>query len=203
MLSSASESAGVISRVLESVGSVCCSLSSNYMPRPILATIDLSAMRHNLDVARAVRRRALVWAVVKANAYGHGLERALRGFAAADGLALLDLDEAARARDAGWRKPVLLLEGFFSFADLQIVDSLRLTAVVHHGAQIDMLAGFRPQAPLDVYVKVNTGMNRLGFAPSEVDGVVERLTALPGVRIASLMTQAIGDVIVITASFSL
>jgi alanine racemase len=164
-------------------------LNRTKMPRPILATVDLAAMRHNLGVARAHAGARWLWAVVKANAYGHGLERALRGFALADGLALLDLDEAARARDAGWRKPILLLEGFFSFADLQRVDSLRLTAVVHHPAQVDMLAAYRPQAPLDLFVKVNTGMNRLGFAPSALGGVIETLSTMPGVCIDSLMTH--------------
>jgi alanine racemase len=164
-------------------------LQQTPMPRPILATIDLAALRHNLAAARRHAGARFLWAIVKANAYGHGLERALRGFAAADGLGLLDLEEAARARAAGWDKPILLLEGFFSFADLQVVDELRLTAVVHHASQIAMLAAFRPRAPLAVYVKVNTGMNRLGFAAAETAGAIEKLAALPGVRIASLMTH--------------
>jgi alanine racemase len=157
------------------------------MPRPILATINLDALRHNLAVARRHAGGRKVWAVVKANAYGHGLQRALRGFADADGLALLDLEEAARARDSGWSGPILLLEGFFTPADLQVVDDLRLTAVVHHPAQVEMLQAHTPQAPIDVYVKVNTGMNRLGFMPDRSPGIVERLAALPGVRIAALM----------------
>ena len=157
------------------------------MPRPILATIDLDALRHNLAVARRHAGGRRIWAVVKANAYGHGLQRALRGFADADGLALLDLDEAARARDGGWARPILLLEGFFTAADLAAVDQLRLTTVVHHRAQVAMLADFAPRAPIDVYVKVNTGMNRLGFAPGEAAGIVEQLTRLPGVQVAALM----------------
>jgi alanine racemase len=159
------------------------------MPRPILATVDLDAMRHNLAVARRHAAGRRVWAVVKANAYGHGLERALRGFADADGLALLDLQEAARARAGGWRKPILLLEGFFAPADLPVVDELRLTSTIHHPAQVAMLRAYRPRAPVEVYVKVDTGMKRLGFAPAETAGVVEALTALPMVRVASLMTH--------------
>jgi alanine racemase len=159
------------------------------MPRPILATIDLDAMRHNLALARRRAGARRLWAVVKANAYGHGLQRALRAFAEADGLALLDLDEAAQARDGGWRKPILLLEGFFSAADLPLVDALRLTPVVHDAAQIGMLAGFRPAAPIEVYVKVNSGMNRLGFAPAQVAAALARLGELPGVRVAALMTH--------------
>jgi len=159
------------------------------MPRPILATIDVAALRHNLAVARRHAGARMVWAVVKANAYGHGLERALRGFADADGLALLDLEEAARARRGGWRKPVLLLEGFFTPDDLPVIDELRLTPVIHHRAQIGMLAAFRPRAPIDVYVKVDTGMNRLGFAPAETAAALDRLAELPGVRVAALMSH--------------
>jgi len=157
------------------------------MPRPLLASIDLDALRHNLAVARKHAGSREVWAVVKANAYGHGLKRALRGFADAGGLALLDLDEAARARDGGWSKPILLLEGFFSPADLQVADELRLTAVVHHPAQVEMLQRRSSRRPLDVYVKVNTGMNRLGFTPDRTPDIVEQIAALPAVRIAALM----------------
>jgi alanine racemase len=163
------------------------SLHCTRMPRPILATIDLDALRHNLAVARRLAGARSVWAVVKANAYGHGLQRALRAFADADGLALLDLDEAARARDGGWRKPILLLEGFFTPADLRVVEELQLTAVLHHPAQLDMLRAHARRAAVEVYLKVNTGMNRLGFAAGEAPRVVEQLAALPGVRIAALM----------------
>ena len=158
------------------------------MPRPILATIDIDAMRHNLARARQLAGRRQVWAVVKANAYGHGLERAVRGFALADGLALLDLDEARRARAAGWQKPILLLEGFFEPADLEIVEAMRLTTVVHHVEQIDMLAASRPKAPIDVCLKLQTGMNRLGFdaeTPAALDAL-QRLQSLPQVKLVAL-----------------
>lgn len=159
------------------------------MARPILATIDLAALRHNLAVARRHAGARRIWAVVKSNAYGHGLARALRAFDGADGLALLDLDEAARAREAGWRKPILLLEGFFSPADLRVVVDLRLATVVHHAAQVEMLATVSAPAPIDVHLKINTGMNRLGFAPAEAPAVREQLAALRAVRLAALMTH--------------
>ena len=104
------------------------------MPRPISAVIDLLAMRRNLALARRHARGRFVWAVVKANAYGHGLLRAVRAFEDADGLALLDLDEAQRARDAGWSRPILLLEGCFEPRDLEPASALKLTLVVHEAS---------------------------------------------------------------------
>src|SRR5512133_3384849 len=101
------------------------------MPRPILATIDISAMRANLSLANAHAGSASVWAVVKANGYGHGLDNALRGFQAADGLALVEPEAAVRLRELGWQKPVLLLEGFFDRQDLETVSDYSLDTVVH------------------------------------------------------------------------
>src|SRR5437660_7869746 len=101
------------------------------MPRPILATIDISALQHNLRIARSRAPHAKVWAVLKANAYGHGLERGLRGFAEADGLALIEPDYAVRLRELGWQKPILLLEGFFDAADLDTVITAQLETAVH------------------------------------------------------------------------
>jgi alanine racemase len=155
--------------------------------RPILATIDLRALRHNLARAREAARGRFVWAVVKANAYGHGLTRALRAFAEADGLALLDLDEACRAREAGWRKPILLLEGCFEAADLAVCSDHDLTTVVHCGEQLEMLEHHRAARPLSVHLKLNTGMNRLGFRPQGAVQAYERLRGLHLVRELTLM----------------
>lgn len=157
------------------------------MPRPICASIDLPAMRQNLATARRHARGRSVWAVVKADAYGHGLARAVRAFTDADGLALLDLDEAHRARDAGWKGPILLLEGCFESRDLKEVFELRLTPVVHHADQIAMLESARPSKPIDIYLKLNTGMNRLGFAVGDAPLAYGRLKACANVRQLTLM----------------
>ena len=157
------------------------------VPRPILATIDLGALRHNLVRARQEARGRFVWAVVKANAYGHGLMRALRAFAEADGLALLDLDEARRAREAGWRKPILLLEGCFEPHDIAVCSELDLTTVVHCGEQLEMLEHFHAPRPLGVHLKLNTGMNRLGLRPQAAVQAYERLRNLHSVRELTLM----------------
>lgn len=159
------------------------------MPRPILAQIDRAAVRHNLGVARQYARGRKVWAVIKANAYGHGIERVLPALDTADGVALLDLNEAQRVRDQGWRKPILLLEGFFAPSDLALVTALQLTPVLHHVAQIEMLAQHSPQAPLEVYVKLNTGMNRLGLDTNELAPALQRLQGMKNVKVAALMTH--------------
>ncbi|HUL63950.1 MAG TPA: alanine racemase [Burkholderiaceae bacterium] len=162
------------------------------MPRPIRATIAVSALQHNLAVARRHAGTRHVWAVIKANAYGHGVEVAVQAFQEADGLALLDLDEAHRARAAGWRKPILLLEGFFEAKDLAIVERLGLTAVVHHEEQVKMLEQHKGGGaqPIGVYLKLNSGMNRLGFdTPERARSARTRLEALGHVRIEALMTH--------------
>ena len=106
-----------------------------------------------------------MWAVVKANAYGHGIERAFDGLRGADGFALLDLAEAERVRALGWRGPVLLLEGCFEPRDLELCSRLNLWHTVHREAQIDWLAAHKTQQPHRVFLKLNSGMNRLGFTP--------------------------------------
>lgn len=159
------------------------------MPRPILATIHTEALRHNLDRARRAAQDARVWAVVKANAYGHGIERVFEAFRAADGFALLDLAEAERVRRLGWRGPVLLLEGVFEPRDLELCSRLALWHTVHCDQQIEMLAAHKTQAPQRVFLKMNSGMNRLGFAPDRFRAAWTRLNALPQVDEITLMTH--------------
>ena len=159
------------------------------MPRPIQATIDTQALRHNLAQIKVATPDALVWAVVKANAYGHGIERVFEALRAADGLAMLDLAEAERVRQLGWRGPVLLLEGAFETRDLELCSRLNLWHVVHNEAQIDMLAVHKTHQPHRVFLKMNSGMNRLGFAPPAFRAAWTRLNALPQVDEISLMTH--------------
>ncbi|OYQ42145.1 alanine racemase [Rhodoferax sp. TH121] len=159
------------------------------MPRPIQATIHTQALRHNLEVARRAAPDARVWAVVKANAYGHGIERAFDGLRGADGIALLDLDEAQRVRGLGWRGPILLLEGVFEQRDLELCSRLGLWHTVHCEEQINMLAIHKTNEPHRVFLKVNSGMNRLGFQPEQVRSAWTRLNALPQVDEISLVTH--------------
>lgn len=159
------------------------------MPRPIQATIHTDALRHNLQAARQAAPDALVWAVVKANAYGHGIERVFEGLRGADGFALLDLTEAERVRALGWRGPILLLEGVFEARDLELCSRLHVWHSVHCDEQIDMLALHKTHEPHRIFLKMNTGMNRLGFAPQRFRSAWTRLNALPQVDEISLMTH--------------
>lgn len=159
------------------------------MPRPIEAVIHPQALAHNLRRAQAHAPDARVWAVVKANAYGHGIERAFAALQGADGFALLDLDEAQRVRALGWRGPILLLEGCFEARDLESCSRLNLWHTVHREAQIDWLAAHKTQAPHHVFLKLNSGMNRLGFTPSAYRSAWLRLSGLTQVESITLMTH--------------
>jgi alanine racemase len=159
------------------------------MPRPIQATIHTQALAHNLNQVRRSAPDARVWAVVKANAYGHGIERAFTGLRGADGFALLDLAEAQRVRTLGWRGPVLLLEGAFELRDLELCSRLDLWHTVHCEQQIDLLAAHKTNVPQRVFLKMNSGMNRLGFRPEQYRSAWTRLNALPQVDEISHMTH--------------
>ena len=157
--------------------------------RPISAFISRQALRHNLEVAKRHAGAARVWAVVKANGYGHGLLRTVAALDAADGFALLELDAAVQLRDSGISRPLLLIEGFFDADELQVFSTDGLTAVVHDEAQVRMLEMAGLRKPVDVYFKINTGMNRLGFSVGQAARVLERLRGCAGVGTITLMTH--------------
>jgi alanine racemase len=159
------------------------------MPRPIQAFIHTAALQQNLSCLRAATPDARVWAVVKANAYGHGIERVFDALRGADGFAVLDLAEAERVRALGWRGPVLLLEGVFEPRDLELCSRLQLWHTVHCEAQIDWLSRHKTQQPHRVFLKLNSGMNRLGFSPTRFRSAWMRLDALPQVDEISLVTH--------------
>ena len=157
--------------------------------RPARALIDLAALRHNYRLARQLHGgRAL--AVVKANAYGHGAVRCAQALAdEADGFAVAFLDEALELRAAGIRQPILLLEGVFAAEELAEVARHGLWIAVHHEAQIAMIERTALAAPLHVWLKINSGMNRAGFLPAAADGAWQRLHATGKVADITLMTH--------------
>ena len=158
------------------------------MPRPIQAYIDLSALENNLQVARRATS-ARIMSVIKADGYGHGLLRVAEALAATDGFALLDIQEAVQMRQAGFKQAILLLEGFFSLEDLPVIAEHDLTCVIHSKEQFAMLDAYPGKRTLDVWLKVNTGMNRLGVAPHNVAQMMEQLRRHRAVREITLMTH--------------
>lgn len=159
------------------------------MTRPVVASIDLLALRQNLQIVRRAAPGSRLWAVVKANAYGHGVARVWSALSAADGFALLSTEEAILLREQGWKGPILLLEGFFHADELAVLDQYRLTTSVHSNWQIKALQQAKLRAPLDIYLKVNSGMNRLGFMPERVHTVWQQLRAISNVGEMTLMSH--------------
>lgn len=159
------------------------------MSRPVVAQLDLQALKDNLQIVRRAAPASRVWAVVKANAYGHGLDRIWSALSAADGFAMLNLEEAILLRERGWKGPILMLEGFFSSDELPLFDKYRLTTSVHSNWQVKALQNAKLHAPLDIYLKVNSGMNRLGFQPDRVHSVWQQLRALKNVGGMTLMAH--------------
>ena len=133
------------------------------MARPTFVAISESSLTHNLAKVRSSARAARVWAVVKADAYGHGLDIARRAFADADGLALVEFEGATRLRQLGWKKPILMLEGAFDAEDHALAQQLDLSLVIHNWIQLEFLLRAASNQPLSLYLKYNSGLNRLGF----------------------------------------
>ncbi len=151
------------------------------MSRPTTASINLEALRHNLQRVRRAAPGCRVAAAVKANGYGHGLVRVGRALAEADALAVACIEEALELRDAGIQTPILLLEGMFEAAELPVCSRLGLEVVVHHPSQVEMLERTPVNRPIKVWIKIDTGMHRLGLEPARVREVWKRLAACPGV----------------------
>ena len=158
------------------------------------ARIDLAALRHNLGVVRGHAPSSRLWAVIKANAYGHGVGAAAAALADADGFALARVPEALALRRLGVDKPLLVMEGFADADELDAAAAAGLTLAVHDAWQIALLearAGGRPpDPPLALWLKVDTGMGRLGVLPEETSAAAGRLRGLgPSLRLAGLMTH--------------
>ncbi len=161
------------------------------MTRPIQAAIDLTALRHNLSVVRTSAPNARVLGVIKANAYGHGVGRVARALADAqiDGVALLELDAAVALREAGFQQRIVLLEGFFDLSELAVLAAQRIDAAVHSAEQIAMLQHAPAGAKLNVLLKLNTGMNRLGFSAAQFSAALAALRSCAAVGELTLMTH--------------
>ncbi|HKJ71634.1 MAG TPA: alanine racemase [Gammaproteobacteria bacterium] len=160
------------------------------MARPTRIRLSASALTHNLGVVRARAPEARVMAVVKADAYGHGLEWAAGVLEGADAFGVACIEEGVRLRERGIRTPVFILEGFFRDDELQAAESLDLGLVLHRRQQVErVLAREEGSRPLTCFLKVDTGMHRLGLEPADAAELAPRLADAPGVRFAGLMSH--------------
>lgn len=159
------------------------------MSRPILARIDLAALRHNYHVVRQATSHSKILAVIKANAYGHGMLRVAQALPEADGFAVLAVEEGVALRNAGIRQAILMLEGFFDASELPALAAHSISTAVHSIEQVEMLEKTALPQPVSVFLKLNTGMNRLGFRPEAAPAALARLRACPNVNVLALMTH--------------
>lgn len=160
------------------------------MSRPARALLDAAALKHNLQQARRCAQRARVMAVVKANGYGHGLAWVARTLSeSVDAFGVSCMEEGVQLRAAGVTRPICLLEGFFSADELPLLARERLAPVIHHDTQLQALAQASAPLKLAVWVKVDTGMHRLGFAPAAVPDVVQRLRDCPAVTDVRILSH--------------
>ena len=157
--------------------------------RPLKAYIDLSVLTSNLKLVKKIAKNSKVMAVLKANAYGHGLIESVKAIKSAEGIAILTIEEAAKIRKAGFKNTILLLEGLFAAEDIHQAEKLKINIVIHNDQQMDYLSDVMLKNPINVHLKINTGMNRLGFPPDQVDYLIENLNANPNVSDVTLMTH--------------
>lgn len=151
------------------------------MSRNVTARVDLSAVVRNYRKLKALAPRSRTLAVVKANAYGHGIEAVGRALRGADGFGVAALDEAVALREIGVTDPIILFAGFDSPGDLPRLRQLSIWPVLHHPAQIQMLEAEGTAEPLKLWIKLDSGMHRLGFQPGDLHEAITRLRALPNV----------------------
>jgi len=145
------------------------------MTRPVRAAIDLKALRANLQRVRTAAPLARVLAVIKANGYGHGLTRVAEALHDADAFGVASVEEALVLREAGIAHPIILLEGFFEAGELAEISRHRLSIALHHEHQLQALEKADIARPISVWIKVDTGMHRIGFPPAQVAAVYQRL----------------------------
>jgi len=147
------------------------------MTRATRAVINLSALRHNLSIAKRHAPHSRIMAIIKANGYGHGSVAVAQALHQADAFGVACLDEAINLREAGISQPIVLLEGVVHAADLNLVRGYELELVIHHPLQIDLLQQDKGRA-IPVWLKVDTGMHRLGVAPAQTGEILQRLNEL-------------------------
>jgi len=159
------------------------------MSRPARARIDLQALQHNFSLAQQTAPDSRVMAIIKANAYGHGLISIAQALPAAAAFGVACLDEAIALREAGFDRRIVLLEGLFGPDDINLISGYRLDVVVHHECQLQWLAQGHLLRPLDVWLKIDTGMHRLGFSADSISDITSRLQQVAQVNTVGYMTH--------------
>lgn len=152
------------------------------MSRPTYMKIDLAALQKNLGRVRKMASGRKVIAMVKANAYGHGIIRIAHALTGADALGVASLEEGLMLREAGIMQPVVLMEGLFYPEEIEIAARYDFSLVVHHLPHVEMLEQVKVSKPFSVWLKLNTGMNRLGIDPAETHHIYARLQKLAAVK---------------------
>lgn len=158
------------------------------MTRPAIAKIDLQAFRHNYELAAKLAGGSQCVAVIKANGYGHGICQVAREVPDSS-LAVACVDEAMLLRSEGVDNPIVVLEGAFAFDEVELAAQQKLQLIVHSEYQIEQIAELQISDSIGIWLKINTGMNRLGFIPAVVGDMLARLKAIPSVNILGLMTH--------------
>lgn len=152
------------------------------MTRPARVVIDLPAARSNLQTVKRYAPHKKIMAIIKADAYGHGLERIAKTLTEADGFGVACLEEALRLREAGITQPIILLEGFFDEEELRQLADLQIQTIVHQMQQLAMLERLSADKAVYCWLKIDSGMHRLGFDPQDVQSVYSRLQNATGVK---------------------
>lgn len=160
------------------------------MPFSPWIEIDRGALRHNLEVVRGHAPHARVMAVIKANAYGHGVLPVAAALDSADAFAVARIEEAAQLREAGIDKRLLVLAGVHDSEELALAAKLGVELVVHHRMQLTLLKQAGLALPVAIWLKIDTGMNRLGFAPADTHELLKHIGGLSSVAtVAGVLTH--------------
>ena len=157
--------------------------------RPLKAIINHQALLTNLNHVKKIANQSKVMSVLKANAYGHNLLDVAKTLNSSDGFAVLSINEAIQLRENNFKQTILLLEGFFDKDEVNIASELRVNVTVHNQRQIELINKAKPSFPINIHLKVNTGMNRLGFMPDEINYLLESLNSNPYIEDIVLMTH--------------
>jgi len=145
------------------------------MYRPAKAYLNLPALKHNLRCVQRLAQESKVLAVIKANGYGHGIERVAHQLSGADAFGVASIDEAMLLRQKGFLHRILLLEGLFSESEIPVITQNRLDVVIHSDYQLNWLLNSHLTVQLSVWIKVDTGMHRLGFDTQQLASVIAKL----------------------------